>query len=97
MLTDENWALTLLKQRKHVYTSSELWAYFLGAGVVFYIAYVLGTVMGYGTGYWIHDPKAIGFDFAMLALFLSLLVGMWRGKMDILPWVIAGSGVSFCG
>ena len=39
-------------------------------------------------------PKSanIGLDFAIIAIFVATLPGMWRGTEDILPWLLA-SGI----
>lgn len=88
LLVDENWALTLIRSRQDQVTNHYIFAYFLGASITFYLAWVLGTILGYFGSHWIHDPKALGFDFAFTAIFLGLLVGMWRGKQDIIPWFV---------
>ena len=87
-LVDENWALTLLRARQGKVSSTYIFAYFLGAGLTFYVMWVSGTALGYWGSHWIHDPKVLGFDFAFTAIFLALLVSMWRGKHDILPWLV---------
>lgn len=92
LLVDENWALTLIRSRQKSMTSDYLFAYFLGTSVVFYLIWVLGTVCGYFASHWIHDPKNLGFDFAFTAIFLGLLIGMWRGRRDIIPWLVAAVG-----
>ena len=55
------------------------------------------------------DPAAWGFDFAFAAIFLTLLVGLWRGRRSAAPWIasavvavavdalIPGAWSIFCG
>ena len=87
-LVDESWAITLLRARRGGVSSTYIFTYFLGSALIFYLMWVIGTVLGYWSSHWLHDPRMLGVDFAFTALFLALLIGMWRGKHDILPWVV---------
>ncbi|WP_233189355.1 hypothetical protein [Geothermobacter hydrogeniphilus] len=49
--------------------------------------------MGLLGGGFITRPEDYALDFAFTAVFTALAVGLWQGKKDILPWVVAG-GVS---
>jgi predicted branched-subunit amino acid permease len=64
-------------------------AFLLGSGLVLFIAWVGSTVVGRALGNLIHDPARWGLDFTFTAVFISLLVGLWKGKSDLLPWVVA--------
>ena len=37
----------------------------------------------------IAEPESLGLDFAFTATFIALLLGMWRGKGDLMPWLVA--------
>jgi predicted branched-subunit amino acid permease len=37
----------------------------------------------------IDDPAVFALDFAFLAVFTALAISLWRGKTDILPWIVA--------
>ncbi len=84
-LSDENWALTLGEFERGEHDA----AFLLGSGLVMYVAWVGSTVLGRTLGTIIQDPAQWGLDFAFSAVFLALLVPLWRGKMDLLPWLIA--------
>lgn len=84
-LGDENWALTMGEFAKGKRNA----AFLLGSGLVLYVAWVGSTVVGRMLGDVVHDPARFGLDFAFTAVFLSLLVGLWKGKADLLPWVVA--------
>ncbi len=84
-LTDESWALTL-DELEH---GSHDAAFLLGSGVTCYITWLSATVIGQSLGAAIPNPARWGLDFASYAVFLALLVGMWRGKSSLLPWVVA--------
>ncbi len=87
-LMDENWALTMLKARHH-FSPKYLYGYFFGSGLLAYAVWVLCTIIGVIFSGYVHHPQEIGLDFVFTALFLALLVGSWRGKQELLPWVIS--------
>jgi 4-azaleucine resistance transporter AzlC len=84
-LADENWALTM----NEFANGKRDAAFLLGSGLVLFVTWVSSTVLGRLLGENIADPTRWGFDFAFTAVFLSLLVGIWKGKADILPWIVA--------
>lgn len=86
-MTDENWAM-MTRQFADGYRDA---AFLLGAGLVLFVAWVSSTVLGEMAGAVIPDPTAIGLDFVFTAVFLSLLVGLWRGRSDLLPWLSAAA------
>ncbi len=85
-LADENWALTMSEFDKGKRNA----AFLLGSGLVLYGAWLSSTVIGRMLGDIVHNPARFGLDFAFTAVFLSLLVGLWKGKSDLLPWIVAG-------
>jgi 4-azaleucine resistance transporter AzlC len=86
-LADENWALTMGEFAKGKRNA----AFLLGSGLVLLIVWVSSTVAGRMLGSVVHDPARWGLDFIFTAVFLSLLVGLWKGKSDILPWIVAAT------
>ena len=52
----------------------------IGAGIVLWLAWVAGTVIGVIGGEALGDPAALGLDAAFPALFLALLVGQLRSR-----------------
>jgi len=84
-LADENWALTMGEFAQGKRNA----AFLLGSGLVLYVAWVGSTVIGRTLGDVVHDPASFGLDFAFTAVFLSLLVGLWKGKADLIAWVAA--------
>jgi 4-azaleucine resistance transporter AzlC len=84
-LADENWALTMTAYAN----GSTNGAMLLGSGLVLYLSWVGATLAGQTVGGIIRDPARWGLDFAFSAAFLALLVGMWKGKRDIAPWLVA--------
>ncbi len=85
LVADENWAVTMAAYyREKVNTY-----YLLGSGVCIMIAWCTGTLLGHGLGAAIRNPEAYALDFAFIAVFTALAVSMWKGKHNIVPWLIA--------
>jgi predicted branched-subunit amino acid permease len=61
----------------------------LGSGVAIYVAWVSATVVGALASGLVTDVEQYGLDFALTAVFITLLVGQWDGRSDLLPWVSA--------
>ena len=87
-VADENWALTFLRSRKQS-DPHYLQRYLLSSGLNFYFFWVLGTLAGMLVGQYIDHPEYLALDFAFVAIFLALLVGIWHGKHDMFPWAVA--------
>jgi 4-azaleucine resistance transporter AzlC len=84
-MVDESWALTIGDFSKGGRDAGFL----LGSGFMLYLAWVSSTLIGRTIGAWIQNPAQWGLDFAITAVFTALLVGMWKGKSNILPWIVA--------
>ena len=84
-MVDESWALTMSDFAKGGRDAGFL----LGSGFTLYLAWVSSTLIGRTAGAWIQNPAQWGLDFAFIAVFAALLVGMWKGKSNLLPWVVA--------
>lgn len=86
LVADENWAVTMREQR---YGRATSWFLF-GGGVFLYFSWCFGSVAGLLSGGLISSPEKYALDFAFPAVFTALAVGLWRGKSDILPWLVSG-------
>lgn len=84
-VADENWAVTMAAHRKGSVTP----AFLLGGGVCLGAVWSCGTLLGHRLGAVINEPEIFALDFAFLAVFTALAVSLWRGKQDILPWLVA--------
>ena len=85
LVADENWAMTMgevSKGRGSV-------GFLVGSGVCSWIAWTGSTLAGRLLGAVIDDPTKYGLDFAFTATFIALLLGMWKGKGDLVPWIVA--------
>lgn len=87
MMTDINWALMMQARER----GEDDLGYMLGGGILLWTTWQISTIAGYVLGGGIADPKSLGLDAVVIALFATTLVGLYRGKDDILPWVIAAA------
>ena len=85
LLSDENWAMTVGQMAK----GRGSIAFLVGGGTTVWCAWMAATILGRLLGSAIDDPTKFGLDFAFTATFLALLLGMWKGKADLLPWLVA--------
>ncbi len=75
VLTDEAWALL---ERRALLRPLSL-GYFIGVAVPLWPTWFLCSALGAFLGQALGDPAAIGLDFAFAAMFISILVGFWKG------------------
>ena len=87
LVADENWAVTMAAYRQGQASSDFL----LGGGCCLILAWCLGTMTGHQLGTFIQHPEVFALDFAFVAVFTALTVGMWRGKKDLAPWAAAAA------
>ena len=85
IVSDETWAMTVGEMARGRGTV----AFLLGGGVFAYVCWLATTMLGHSLGSAIDDPRKYGLDFAFTATFLALLLGMWKGKGDLVPWLVA--------
>ncbi|MEN8190830.1 MAG: AzlC family ABC transporter permease [Thermodesulfobacteriota bacterium] len=84
-VADENWAVTMAEHQKKGTTPFFL----LGGGLLLGTAWASATVAGNILGGFVIDPEKYGLDFAFVAVFSALSFSLWRGKSDLLPWVVS--------
>lgn len=85
LVTDENWAMTVAAMAR----GQGSVAFLMGGGALAWMAWMCTNLVGYGLGSAIDDPARWGLDFAFTATFLALLLGMWKGRGDLVPWLVA--------
>lgn len=86
LVADENWAVTMRELRSGTATS---WFLF-GGGVLLYLSWSGGCLAGLFGGGFVDNPEKYALDFAFTAVFTALAVSLWRGKTDLLPWLVSG-------
>lgn len=84
-MADENWALTMGQFGR----GGRNGAFLLGSGLTLFAAWLGATLAGSILGNVIGSPARWGLDFAFTAVFITLVVGLWKGKSDLLPWAVA--------
>lgn len=84
-MSDESWALTMGQFQQ----GKRNGAFLLGCGLALGCGWWGSTVVGYLLGNLIEHPERFGLDFAFLAVFIALLVGQWRGRKSVIPWIVA--------
>ena len=85
-LTDASW---LIGMRHHAEGGRDLGVLF-GAGLALWPLWLGATMLGHVAGGLIAQPRAIGLDFILPALFAAMLVPLWRGPRPALPWLASG-------
>jgi 4-azaleucine resistance transporter AzlC len=86
-MNDESWALAMQRFSKGMRDA----AFLLGSGLVVYVSWLSSTIIGQCLVSRIKNPADWGLDFAFTAVFLTLLIGMRRGKSDVVPWLVAAA------
>ncbi len=87
LVIDESWAIS--SRGDGTFDAGRL----IGAGIVLWLAWVGGTVVGVVGGEALGDPAALGLDAAFPALFLALLVSQLRTRRAIAAAVL-GAGIA---
>jgi branched chain amino acid efflux pump len=87
LISDESWALTT--QAKEGGERDR--AFLVGTGAVLFAAWVSATALGAATGNLVGDPATLGLDFTFTAVFLTLLLGFWRGPTVLAPWLLSAA------
>jgi 4-azaleucine resistance transporter AzlC len=85
LTVDESWALS--NQGGGRFDAQVL----LGAGLVLYAAWVVGTGVGVAGGSFLGKPETLGLDAAFPALFLALLVGQVHDRRGVLAALLGGT------
>lgn len=87
VMADENWALSITEYKR----GSNNGAFLFGSGIALWIPWVSFTALGTQVGAVISDPAAFGLDVVFTAVFLTLLVGVWDDRSEVVPW--AGAAI----
>lgn len=85
-------SVALMQTAKSRGTLASFW-YLFGGGAFLLMTWIAATSIGALLSKGIPDPARFGLDFAIIAVFVALLPGLWRGRSDLLPWVVAASTV----
>ncbi|MEH6630660.1 MAG: AzlC family ABC transporter permease [Halopseudomonas aestusnigri] len=83
--SDENWALTFAKRAQETSVGAP---FLIGSGLTMLVVWICSTTAGALIGQSIPDLTEYGLGFAFTAAFIAMARAMWRGRQDILPWLI---------
>jgi predicted branched-subunit amino acid permease len=86
-MADHSWALSVTEARSGGMDAGFL----LGSGVLMWASWVCGSMIGYVVGELLHPASGHPLYFIALAVFIALLVPLWRGRRDALPWATAAA------
>ncbi len=84
--SDENWALTLAKRSEGFNVG--YW-FLVGSGFTIMLVWIAAGILGVIFSSYIPDPATYAIDFAFTAAFIAISRSLWRGKKDLLPWLIS--------
>lgn len=85
LMADQNWALAVREMQAGRFDTG----YLFGSGIVMWVVWVAGTVAGHLMAASLHLPAGHPLFFAALAVFVAVVAAMWRGRRDLVPWVVA--------
>lgn len=86
-MVDESWAVTIAELRE----GGNDTAFLIGSGGALFISWVSSTLLGATAGALLPASAQVALGFAFTAVFVALLTGMWRGKLDLIPWLVAAA------
>jgi 4-azaleucine resistance transporter AzlC len=84
-LVDPSWALSL----REMNAGGRDGGFMLGVGGLMWLNWIATSIAGHLLGAAIRPPAGHPIFFAALAVFVALLVNLWRGRTDALPWIVA--------
>ena len=87
VMADQNWALAVAELQAGRWDAG----FVFGSGALMWVVWVVSTAAGHVLGSALRPPPGHPIFFAALAVFVSILVLMWRGRRDLLPWAVAGA------
>ena len=85
-MADENWAMA---ERRAAQTPLTV-PFLFGLTAIFYLNWVVWTVLGSWIGSAFENPERLGFDFAFTAIFIGLAIGFWKGPSTGVVMAVSG-------
>ena len=86
-LSDANFAQAMAARERGEMDAGIL----LGSGLTMWVCWMAGTSVGVAAGSLLGDLSRFGFDAVMVSYFAAIIVGQWKGRADLLPWVAAAA------
>lgn len=82
-LSDESWTVAMTRYRLGERDAGVV----LGCNLVVIVAWIPAALVGFVLGDRIPEPERFGLDFALTAVFASMLFAGYRSRHDLAPWV----------
>lgn len=89
LLADEIWAFSEARAARRPLTP----AFFFGLALPFYLTWILSCAAGTLLGALLRDPRAYGFDFAFVAIFVFLILG-FRKQSGFVATLVASAAAA---
>ena len=87
IMTDESWAITERRAQNNAVDLGYVLGTFLPLWPTWFLCSFIGAVVGNSLG----DPAIYGLDFAFSALFLTIIMGFWKGPRTAAVIVASGA------
>jgi len=85
VMADQNWALSVAEMQAGRGDAGFLF----GSGALMWVVWVASTAAGHMLGATMRPAPGHPLFFAALAVFVAILVVMWQGRRDLVPWTVA--------
>jgi 4-azaleucine resistance transporter AzlC len=92
LLSDANFAHALEARGKGETDAGILF----GSGLLMWVTWIGATAVGGVAVTYFGDVSRFGFDAVMLAYFTAVVVGQWKGRADLAPWISAALVAALC-
>ncbi len=87
VMADQNWAISVTEMQAGRWDAGFLF----GSGALMWLFWVASTAAGHLLGALMHPPAGHPLFFTALAVFVAILVPMWRDGRDVAPWIVAAA------
>ena len=87
VMADQNWAMSVGQMQAGRWDAGFLF----GSGALMWVVWVAFTAAGHIVGATMRPSPGHPLFFSALAVFVAILVTMWRTRADLLPWAVAAA------
>ena len=85
LMADQNWAMSVKEIQARRWDAG----YLFGTGIVMWLTWVSASAAGHVMGASVRPPPGHPLFFAATAVFVGMLASLWRGRRDVVPWLVA--------
>ena len=68
----------------------------LGSGLAMWFTWIAGTAIGSYGGAFLGELSRFGLDAVMVTYFAAVVIGQWKGSVDLVPWIAAAAVALVC-